>query len=190
MQIRNPYLLFLGDVQDQLAAKTAQGIVDWRRDWCLGQLRMPGCKADVGIPDMTIGEAVKAGARTLIVGVANAGGILPEQWTAAIVEALASGLDVAAGLHMKLAERPSVSDAAHRYGRKLFDVRQSGERFETGKGAKRPGMRLLTVGTDCSVGKKYTALALERDMRDRGFDVDYRATGQTGLFISGARSCD
>ena len=185
MQIRNPYLLFLGDVQDQLAAKTAQGIVDWRRDWCIGQLRMPGCKADVGIPDMTIREAVTAGARTLIVGVANAGGVLPEQWTAPIVEALSSGLDVAAGLHMKLAERPSVADAARRYGRKLFDVRQSEERFETGKGTKRPGMRLLTVGTDCSVGKKYTALALEREMRDRGFDADFRATGQTGLFISG-----
>ena len=185
MHIRHPYLLFLGDVQDQLAAKTAQGIVDWRPDWCLGQLRMPACQADVGIPDMTIREAVKAGARTLIVGVANAGGVLPEQWTAPIVEALASGLDVAAGLHMKLAERPSVADAAQRYGRKLFDVRQSSERFETGKGTKRPGMRLLTVGTDCSVGKKYTALALEREMRARGFEVDYKATGQTGVFISG-----
>ena len=185
MHIRHPYLLFLGDVQDQLAAKTAQGIVDWRPDWCLGQLRMPGCQADVGIPDMTIREAVKAGARTLIIGVANAGGILPEQWTAPIIEALASGLDVASGLHMKLAERPAVADAAHRYGRKLFDVRQSGERFETGKGMKRPGMRLLTVGTDCSIGKKYTVLALEREMRARGFDADFRATGQTGLFISG-----
>src|SRR5664279_1024084 len=151
MHIHHPYLLFLGDVQDQLAAKTAQGIVDWRPDWCLWQLRMLGCQADVGIPDMTIREAVNAGARTLIVGVANAGGILPEQWTAPIVEALASGLDVAAGLHMKLAERPSVADAANRHGRKLFDVRQSDERFETGKGTKRPGMRLLTVGTDLSL---------------------------------------
>ncbi len=186
MQIRHPYLLFLGDVEDQLAAKTAQGIVDWRRDWCLGQFRMPGCRADAGIPDMTIEEAVQAGARTLIVGVANAGGILPEQWTAPIVEALASGLDVAAGLHMKLAERPSVRDAAHRYGRKLFDIRQSGERFQTAKGVKRPGMRLLTVGTDCSVGKKYTVLAMEREMQARGFHADFRATGQTGLFISGA----
>lgn len=106
MQISNPYLLFLGDVQDQLAAKTAQGIVDWRRDWCLGQLRMPSCRADVGIPDMTIEEAVKAGARTLIVGVANAGGVLPEQWTAPIVEALSSGLDVAAGLHMNSRSGP------------------------------------------------------------------------------------
>ncbi len=185
MQIRHPYLLFLGDVHDQLAAKTAQGIVDWRRDWCLGQFRMPGCKADVHLPDMSIEEAAAAGARTLIIGVANAGGVLPEQWTAPIIEALASGLDVASGLHMKLAERPAVADAAFRYGRRLFDVRQSGERFETGKGVKRRGMRLLTVGTDCSVGKKYTVLALEREMRARGFDADFRATGQTGLFISG-----
>ena len=185
MQIRHPYLLFLGDVSDRIGAKTAQGIVDWRRDWCLGQLRMLGCGADVGLPDMTVNEAAEAGARTLIIGVANAGGVLPEQWTAPIIEALASGLDVASGLHMKLAERPAVADAAHRYGRKLFDVRQPGERFETGKGVKQPGMRLLTVGTDCAVGKMYTALALEREMRARGFDADFRATGQTGLFISG-----
>jgi uncharacterized NAD-dependent epimerase/dehydratase family protein len=185
MQIRQPYLLFLGDVQDQLAAKTAQGIVDWRRDWCLGQLRMAGCKADVRIPDMTVSEAAAGGARTLIIGVANAGGVLPEQWTAPIIEALALGLDVASGLHMKLAERASVADAAHRYGRKLFDVRHSRERFDTAKGVKRPGMRLLTVGTDCSVGKKYTVLALEREMRARGFDAEFKATGQTGVFISG-----
>jgi uncharacterized NAD-dependent epimerase/dehydratase family protein len=185
MQIRQPYLLFLGDVHDRLAAKTAQGIVDWRRDWCLGQLRMEGCVADVGIPDMTVAEAAAAGARTLVIGVVNSGGILPEPWTPAIIEALASGLDVASGLHMKLAERPAVADAARRHGRKLFDVRHSGERFDTGTGAKRSGKRLLSVGTDCNIGKKYTVLALEREMRARGFDADYRATGQTGLFISG-----
>jgi uncharacterized NAD-dependent epimerase/dehydratase family protein len=185
MQIRHPYLLFLGDVEDPLAAKTAQGIVDWRRDWCLGQMRMPGCKADVGISDLTIQEAAAAGARTVIIGVSNSGGVLPEQWTAPIIEAIASGLDVASGLHMKLAERPAVADAARRYGRKLFDIHQSGERFPVATGAKRAGMRLLSVGTDCVVGKKYTVLALEREMRQRGFDADYRATGETGLFISG-----
>ena len=68
--------MFLGDVPDQLAAKTAQGIVDWRRDWCLGQLRLPGCGADLGIPDMTIDAAAEAGAKTMIIGVANAGGVL------------------------------------------------------------------------------------------------------------------
>jgi uncharacterized NAD-dependent epimerase/dehydratase family protein len=185
MQIKNPYLMFLGDVPDQLAAKTAQGIVDWRRDWCLGQIRLPGCKADLGIPDMTIAEAVAAGARTMIIGVVNAGGTLPDHWTAQIVEALDAGLDIASGLHMRLGSNPEIRAAAERNGRSLFDVRHSDRVFATGKGTKRTGKRLLTVGTDCSVGKKYTALALEAGMRASGFDADFKATGQTGIFISG-----
>ncbi len=185
MQIRIPYLIFLGDVPDRLAAKTGQGIVDWRREWCLGQLRLPGCKAGLGIPDLTIQEAAAQGAQTLIVGVVNAGGFLPDAWTATIVEAIEAGLDVASGLHTRLGSKPEIATAAQRHGRQLWDVRHSDRHFETGKGTKRPGMRLLTVGTDCSVGKKYTALALEREMRARGFDADFRATGQTGIFISG-----
>lgn len=185
MQIAHPYLLFIGDVPDALAAKTAQGIVDWRPDWCLGQLRYAGCKADLGIKDLGIAEARAAGARTLIVGAANAGGILPEHWVATVVEALDAGMDVASGLHVRLGSVPAIAEAAARNGRQLFDVRHSTQRFDTGKGTKRSGMRLLTVGTDCSVGKKYTTLALEKAMRARGFDADFRATGQTGVFISG-----
>lgn len=185
MQINHPYLLFLGDVHDQLAAKTAQGIVDWRRDWCLGQLRLPGCGADVGVPDMSIDDAAAAGVRTMVVGVANPGGVLPPHWVETIVAALDAGLDVATGLHQRLGDIPAIADAAKRNGRSLFDVRISRETFTTGKGAKRSGLRLLTVGTDCSVGKKYAALALEKAMRERGLDADFRATGQTGVFISG-----
>ncbi|HEY8566870.1 MAG TPA: N-acetyltransferase DgcN [Beijerinckiaceae bacterium] len=185
MQIQPPYLMFLGDVPDQLAAKTAQGIVDWRPEWCLGQLRLPGCKADLGIPDMTIADAVGQGARTLVVGVANAGGVLPDHWTDVIVQAIEAGMDVASGLHTRLGSKPAIAQAAARHGRQLFDVRHTDQSFATGKGTKRPGLRLLTVGTDCSAGKKYTALALEREMRARGLDADFRATGQTGVFISG-----
>lgn len=185
MEIRTPYLLFLGDVADGLAAKTAQGIVDWRREWCLGQLRLPGCEADLHIPGLSIAEAASKGARTMVVGVVNAGGVLPERWVPVIVEALGAGLDVASGLHTRLGSIPAISDAAKRHGRQLWDVRHSDRQFETGRGVKRPGMRLLTVGTDCSVGKKYAALALEREMRAKGFDADFRATGQTGIFISG-----
>ena len=185
MQIAQPYLLFIGDVPDALAAKTAQGIVDWRPEWCLGQLRYPGCKADLGIKDLGVADARAAGARTLIVGAANAGGILPEHWVATIVEALDAGMDVASGLHVRLGSVPAIAEAAERNGRQLFDVRHSTQRFDTGKGTKRSGLRLLTVGTDCSVGKKYTALALEKAMRAQGFDADFRATGQTGVFISG-----
>jgi uncharacterized NAD-dependent epimerase/dehydratase family protein len=162
MEIAAPYLMFLGDVPDDLAAKTAHGIVDWRPEWCLGQLRLPGCRADLKIPDLTVPEAAERGARTMVVGVV-----------------------IATGLHVRLGDTPAVRDAARKHGRRLFDVRHSSQRFATGKGTKRSGLRLLTVGTDCSVGKKYTALALEREMRARGFDADFRATGQTGVFISG-----
>jgi uncharacterized NAD-dependent epimerase/dehydratase family protein len=185
MQIHKPYLLFLGDAADQLAVKTAQGILDWRRDWCLGQLRLPGCNADLHIPELSVKQAAEAGAQTLIVGAVNAGGVLPDRWTAVIVEAIEAGLDIASGLHTPLASKPEIAAAAGQHGRQLVDVRLSDQRFETGKGTKRPGLRLLTVGTDCSVGKKYTALALEREMRARGFDADFKATGQTGVFISG-----
>lgn len=185
MEIDQPYLLFLGDAPDQLAAKTAQGIVDWRPQWCLGQLRLDGCKADTGIADMGIDDAVARGARTMVVGVVNAGGVLPDHWVDTIVSALEAGLDVATGLHIRLGSIPRVAEAAVRTQRHLHDVRFSDQRFATGKGHRRSGRRLLTVGTDCSCGKKYAALALERDMRARGLDADFRATGQTGIFISG-----
>jgi uncharacterized NAD-dependent epimerase/dehydratase family protein len=185
MDIAKPYLLFLGDAPDQLAVKTAAGIVDWRRDWCVGQLRLESCKADVGLQDMTIEDARALGARTMVIGVVNAGGVLPDNWIDVILAALAAGLDVASGLHMRLSEIPAIKTAAEANGRQLLDARHPPQRFATGKGTKRLGRRLLTVGTDCSVGKKYTALALETAMRERGYDADFRATGQTGVFISG-----
>ena len=185
MQIETPYLMFLGDVPDTLAAKTAYGIADWRPDWCVGQLRLPGCAADLGIPDLTLDEAVAKGCRTMVIGVANAGGVLPRHWVAEVVAALESGLDIASGLHVRLGAVPEIAAAAEANGRQLHDVRHTSETFDTGKGTKRPGRRLLSVGTDCSVGKKYTVLALERGMRERGLDADFRATGQTGVFISG-----
>ncbi|MEJ1161673.1 N-acetyltransferase DgcN [Prosthecomicrobium sp. N25] len=185
MQIAHPYLIFLGDVPDALAAKTGLGIVDWRRDWCIGQHRLPGCRADAKLPDVGIREAARLGAKTMVVGAVNAGGVLPAHWVGSIVEALDAGLDVASGLHMRLGDVEEIKAAADRNGRRLFDVRHTTERFATGKGTKRTGLRLLTVGTDCSVGKKYTALALEKEMRGRGYDADFRATGQTGVFISG-----
>lgn len=185
MDISQPYLLFLGDVHDQLAAKTAQGIVDWRPDWCVGQLRLEGCQADLGLEELTIADAAERGVKTMVVGVVNAGGVLPGHWIATIVDALEAGLDIATGLHTRLASIPEIAEAAERNSRQLHDVRFSDMTFATGKGTRRPGLRLLTVGTDCSVGKKYAALAIEREMRLRNMNADFRATGQTGVFISG-----
>ena len=185
MPIERPYFLFLGDVPDALAAKTAYGVVDWRRDWCVGQLRLPGCRADTGLPDMTIEQAVAAGARTFVIGAVNAGGILSEHWVTAIVAAIAAGMDVASGLHVRLASIPAIRRAAEDQATQLHDVRHADRTFATGKGTRRSGRRLLTVGTDCSVGKKYAALALEAEMRRRGYDAEFCATGQTGVLIAG-----
>lgn len=185
MRIRPPYLLFLGDVPDRLAAKTALGVLDWRPELCLGQMRLPACPVDLGLPETSPAEAVRAGAGTLVIGAVNAGGVLPEHWIDCIVEALEAGLDVASGLHAPLAAVPAIREAAERTGGALHDLRRPPRAFATGSGRKRSGRRLLTVGTDCSVGKKYTALALERAMREAGFDATFRATGQTGILIAG-----
>ncbi len=185
MSIEHPYLLFLGDAADQLAAKTAQGIAHWRPEWCLGQLRLPGCNADLGLADVTLEQAAEAGARTVVVGVANRGGVISHDWIEVLEKALLLGMDLAAGLHNRLADIPSLAAVAEQHGRRLFDVRHPSRTFEVGDGRKRPGKRLLTVGTDCSVGKMYASLALEKAMRARGMKVDFRATGQSGILIAG-----
>jgi uncharacterized NAD-dependent epimerase/dehydratase family protein len=186
MQIQHPYLLFLGDAPNQLAAKTAQGIAQWRPHWCLGQLRLPGCKADLGLPEMTVSDAAAGGARTLILGVANRGGVINEAWLPTLLKALDRGLDLASGLHRRLSDVPALAERARACGRSLFDVRHPTREFSVGSGAKRAGKRLLAVGTDCSIGKMYTTLALENEMRARGMKADFRATGQTGIFIAGS----
>ncbi len=185
MKIEKPYLLFLGDAGDQLAAKTAIGIRDWRPDDCVGQYRMDGCKADAGLDDITIEEAAKAGAKTLVAGVANRGGIISDAWVEVLLEALKAGLDLAAGLHNKLADVPALARAAKRHKRSIFDVRHPSETYPVANGEKRSGKRLLPVGTDCSCGKMYTALAIEKEMLTRDMNATFRATGQTGILITG-----
>ena len=186
MSIEHPYLLFLGDAADQLAAKTAQGIAHWRPEWCLGQLRLPGCNADLGLTELSLEQAAEAGARTLVVGVANRGGVISDDWTDILERALRLGMDLAAGLHNRLTDVPSLAAVAGQHGRRLFDVRHPTREFQVANGERRAGKRLLTVGTDCSVGKMYTSLALEKEMRAQGLNADFRATGQTGILIAGA----
>lgn len=184
--LKTPYLLFLGDAPDQLAAKVARGIKDWRPEFCLGQLRLPGCKADLGLPDMTVEEARAAGAETLVVGAANRGGVIAPAWVDTLVSAARAGMDVASGLHNRLSALPGLVEAAQKARTKLFDVRVPQHDYPIADGRRRTGRRCLAVGTDCSVGKMYTALAMEREMRARGMRVTFRATGQTGILITGS----
>lgn len=184
--ITPPYLLLVGEVSTRSFAKTAAGLRDWAPELCVGQLRFPG-GVDLDLPDLTLKEAVAAGARTLVIGAAPVGGRLSQRWISTIVEALKAGLDVASGLHQRLAEEiPEVARTANDYGRRIHDVRVPPENLPVGTGRKRSGKRLLTVGTDCACGKKYTALALTREFDRNGVPVTFRATGQTGIMISGS----
>ncbi|TQS71463.1 DUF1611 domain-containing protein [Rhodobacteraceae bacterium] len=183
--IETPYLLFLGDAPDALAAKVAQGVKDWRPEFAIGQYRMEGCNADMGLPDLDLQAAVDAGCKTLVIGVANRGGVISAAWKAVLVAALEAGLDIASGLHNLLRDEPELVAAAKANGRALHDVRIPSVKYPIANGEKRRGKRCLAVGTDCSVGKMYTALCLEREMRERGMNADFRATGQTGILITG-----
>lgn len=183
--LKTPYLLFLGDAPDALAAKVAQGIKDWRPEHCAGQLRLDGCKADLGLPDMTVSEARAAGAQTLVVGAANRGGVISPLWLETLVGAARAGMDIASGLHNRLTDLPDLVKAAESAGTQLFDVRVPQQAYPIAEGKRRTGKRCLAVGTDCSVGKMYTALAMEREMHARGMKAAFRATGQTGILITG-----
>ena len=183
--IQTPYLLFLGDAPDQLAAKVAQGIKDWRPENAVGQFRMEGCGADVGITDMTLEEGLAAGAKTLVVGVANRGGYISAAWKEVLVKALQMGYDIASGLHNLLRDEDELVAAARVNGRTLFDVRIPSVAYPIANGNKRSGKRCLAIGTDCSVGKMYTGLAMDAEMHKRGMKSTFRPTGQTGILITG-----
>ena len=185
MEIQKPYLLFLGDAHDPLAAKVAQGIKQWHPEYCAGQFRMEDCVADCGLTDMDIAQAKEAGVKTLVIGVANRGGIISDKWIDVLSQALEAGMDLAAGLHNKLNDIPELKELADRLGRKMFDVRFPTQSFPVANGLKRTGKRLLPVGTDCSCGKMYTSLAIEKEMLKRDIKASFRATGQTGILISG-----
>jgi uncharacterized NAD-dependent epimerase/dehydratase family protein len=184
--IKKPYLVLIGDMENPINAKTAFGLRDWTPEACIGQLRFSDRAVDLGLPEMSPQQAVAAGAKTLVVGIAPPGGQFPESWHPTLIKALYAGLDIAAGLHQRLNAIPGVADCAAKLGRQIHDVRHSDAKFQVGTGERRSGRRLLTVGTDCALGKKYTALAIAKAMTARGHRCDFRATGQTGILISGA----
>lgn len=183
--MKPPFVLFLGDVQDPLAAKSATGLLFWRREDCIGQVRMPDCKVFIDLPNIDLDEAVRLGAKTFVVGVTNSGGILNPKWHPYILSAIKHGLDIASGTHDRLSDVPEFVVAANMAGVRLLDLRHTDTPIPKATGIKRQGMRLLTLGTDCACGKKFTALAITKDMKARGIDCTFRGTGQTGIMISG-----
>ena len=185
IKLKAPYLILLGEDEDPTYAKTGLGLVQWRPKLVAGQLRFSESAVDLGVPDMTIEKAVDNGVGSLVIGVAPIGGIIPNEWWNVIEKAARAGLDIVNGLHLKLKNYPAVVTAANISGAKLIDVRVPPINLPVGTGIKRSGKRLLTVGTDCASGKKYTALALDQAMRKNGMNSTFRATGQTGIMIAG-----
>jgi uncharacterized NAD-dependent epimerase/dehydratase family protein len=185
-KLPSPYLLFLGDTVEAGYAKTAFGLRDWAGDRCVGEFVLPGATVTTGLPRLSPAEAHAQGARALVIGVANQGGIIPDNWLSSLSDALEAGLDIISGMHAKLSELPGLKEKAALHGRRLIDVRTPPAGIPIASGRRRNGKRLLTVGTDCALGKKYTALAITRAFRDRGIDADFRATGQTGIMIAGS----
>ena len=186
IELRSPYLIFLGSETNPTYAKTGAGVAHWRPEDCLGQFHLPGGSVDLGLPEMTIEQAAEAGAKSLLIGTAVVGGAISDSWLDALEAALRSGMDVVAGVHTRLSDIPRLAQASKETGSKLIDVRVPPKGLPVGNGKKRSGKRVLTVGTDCALGKKYTALALTNELRQQGAKATFRASGQTGIMISGA----
>jgi uncharacterized NAD-dependent epimerase/dehydratase family protein len=181
-----PYLLFLGDVTEPGFAKTAFGLKDWAPERCVGEIRLTETTVTTGLSHLSPGEAYARGARALLVAVAPQGGRILPHWVPTLRDALRSGLDLISGMHTKLVDIPELVHVAEQTGRRLCDVRTPPRDLPIATGRPRSGKRLLTVGTDCALGKKYTALALAQAIRHRGIHADFRATGQTGIMIAGS----
>jgi uncharacterized NAD-dependent epimerase/dehydratase family protein len=185
LELPQPYLVFLGDITVAPFAKTAFGLRDWARERCLGEYALATATVSTGLPRLTPAEARAQGARSMVIGTATIGGVITAAWIPALEQALEAGLDLVSGMHTRLESVSRLAETAARLGRRLINVRQPPAGLPTGTGRKRSGRRLLTVGTDCALGKKYTALSLMREFKKRGVDADFRATGQTGILIAG-----
>lgn len=185
-KLRKPYLVFLGDVTLKSDAKTGFGLRDWCGPDVIGECRLPNATISLGLSHLNPGQAANLGAASLVIGVAAVGGQLPQTWLPVLVEALNAGMDVISGMHTRLESFPELSEAAARNGVRLVNIRHSDLTFPTGTGIKRSGKRLLTVGTDCALGKKYTALAMTKALKSMGVKASFRATGQTGIMIAGS----
>jgi uncharacterized NAD-dependent epimerase/dehydratase family protein len=179
----------------RLDAKTAVGVLRYRPEEVAAVLDTTRaghtameCVGTGGATPVvgTIAEAAVLRADTLMIGVAPQGGRLPAAWRATVLEALGRGWDVLAGLHDLLAEDPELAAAAHAHGATLIDARRAPARtpIATRRAATLDARVVLTVGSDCNVGKMTTALELTSALRARGVRAAFVATGQTGIFCA------
>jgi uncharacterized NAD-dependent epimerase/dehydratase family protein len=186
-----------GGLLDDDNAKTAHGILRYadREVVAVVDERFAGRVACDVVPYArratpvvaTVAEAAAHGATTLVIGVAPLGGRLAPEWRAAVLEALARGMDVEAGLHAVLADDPELARAAREAGRVLRDLRAAPADLDVPAGPdRRPAVRVVhAVGSDCAIGKMSVTLELDAAARRRGLASVFVPTGQTGVAIAG-----
>jgi uncharacterized NAD-dependent epimerase/dehydratase family protein len=183
-------ILAEGFSADPHYGKTAHGVLRYRRAdvvAILDSTRAPG-ESEGGVPVVrTVAEAMRHGPTTALVGVATQGGRFPPAWLELLRECVAAGLDVENGLHVFLADDPELAELARSRGVELRDLRRPPEHLSTATGENLavPARIVLTVGSDCAIGKMTVSLELDREARARGIRSVFVPTGQTGIAIAG-----
>jgi uncharacterized NAD-dependent epimerase/dehydratase family protein len=176
-------MVFLGDATDYKQAKVAMGLLEWRPEHIVGySASIKDPVSYPGVERITVKESVRRGAKTFLIGIAPFSTTLPDSYHAAVEEAIKAGLNIANPLHSPLPASLVVLAKKHKV--QIYNFRHRDQQYPKATGEKREGLRLLTVGTDCACGKKFTALSITNALQGRDVDVSFRSTGQTGFLIS------
>jgi uncharacterized NAD-dependent epimerase/dehydratase family protein len=159
-------------IDSQKAGRTARAVI--------------GVGGDIPVVS-SLEESMKHRPNTLIVGIAPKGGGLPDAWRPVLSSAISKGLDIISGLHFFISDDPEFWEPARTKGVKIFDLRKvpSDIGISTCKAADVKGKIILTVGSDCNVGKMTASMELTLEARRRGIDAELLATGQTGIYLTG-----
>ena len=182
-------LLAEGFSADPHYGKTARGVLAYGERQVVALLdstRAGEQQADVPVV-RTVDDALRFGPTTAVVGVATQGGRFPPEWRELLKSCIAEGLHVENGLHQFLADDAELVELAARHGVELRDLRRppADLNVPTGANLTIPGQIVLTVGSDCAIGKMTVSLELERAARARGIEARFVPTGQTGIAIAG-----
>ena len=182
-------LLAEGFSADPHYGKTARGVLRYRRDDVVAILDSTRAgEVDDGVPVVgSVDESLRFDPTTALVGVVTQGGRFPPAWLEILKSCIAAGLDIENGLHVFLADDPELATLAVQHKVELRDLRRPPADLSTATGANLgvPGTIVLTVGSDCAIGKMTVSLELDREARSRGLRSIFVPTGQTGIAIAG-----
>jgi D-glutamate N-acetyltransferase len=170
--------------------KTARGVIRYRPEHVVAILDSTRAEGDTqdGFPVVrTVDEALQYGPTTALVGVATQGGRFPPMWRELLKDSIRAGLDLENGLHEFVSEDPELVELAQQHGVELRDLRKPppGLNVPTGANLTHGATSVLTVGSDCAIGKMTVSLELDREARRRGIKSEFVPTGQTGMAIAG-----